>query len=261
MSPSPAPELVTFHLWGVRTREVPWAASRMLVHRARLRPARIPGLRFARLLGTGHGDSFTPSDADPRHWALVASWESFADADRFERHPLSRAWAAHSQETLRLRLRPLSATGRWSRTEPFGGARAGAGAPGPAAVLTRARLVARRAAQFWQAVPPVAAALRGAPGLRFARGIGEAPVGLQATFSVWDDLAAATAFAYRTPEHRQVITRTAQAGWYAEQLFARFAVIDSEGSLDGREPFGEGPASARAAASVPAETAASRTGS
>jgi hypothetical protein len=92
--------------------------------------------------------------------------------------------------------------------------------------------------QFWRAVPPVAEALTRAEGLRFARGIGEAPVGLQATFSVWDELDASAAFAYGTPEHRAVIARTTETGWYAEQLFARFAVLDAHGLVDGRDPMG-----------------------
>ena len=39
---------------------------------------------------------------------------------------------------------------------------------------------------FWASVPPVADALDDSPGLMLRVGIGEAPVGLQGTFSVWD---------------------------------------------------------------------------
>jgi hypothetical protein len=214
----------------------------MLVHRRQLRSAAaVPGLRFARLLGTGRGESFTPRDADPRHWALLASWDTAHAAERFESHPVIRAWGAHSVERWRLRLRPLASKGLWARGEPFGPAAVPAApairSPGPYAVLTRARLVARQAVRFWKAVPPVAEALTRAEGLRFARGIGEAPVGLQATFSVWDGLDASAAFAYGTPEHRAVIARTAQTGWYAEQLFARFAVLDAQGLVEGRDPL------------------------
>jgi hypothetical protein len=214
----------------------------MLAHRHQLRrPAGVPGLRFARLLGTGRGKSFTPGDADPKHWALLASWDTAQSAERFESSTVVRAWSSHSVECWRLRLRPLTSKGLWARTEPFGPAAAAPAAapgPGPYAILTRARLVARKAVQFWKAVPPVAEALTRAEGLRFARGIGEAPVGLQATFSVWDELDASAAFAYGTPEHRAVIARTTETGWYAEQLFARFAVLDAHGLVDGRDPMG-----------------------
>jgi hypothetical protein len=239
-----APALVTFHLWGVARRHVPWALSRMIRHRSPLR--RVPGLRFARLLGTGHGRSFTPGDADPRHWALLATWDTEEQAATFDREGLVREWDAHCDERWRVRLKPVSSVGSWSGKAPFGPHRSErtAGAArvtgAPCAVLTRARLAPRKAAAFWRATPPVAAAVAIAPGLRFARGIGEAPIGLQATFSVWDDSAAAAAFAYDSPAHRAVLDRTGPEGWYAEQLFARFAVIDASGEVDGRDPLAMG---------------------
>jgi hypothetical protein len=97
--------------------------------------------------------------------------------------------------------------------------------------------VLRRAARFWSAVPPVSADLHRAPGLRMAVGIGEAPLGLQGTFSVWDSSAALNAFAYDRPEHAAVVARTARERWYAEELFARLAVLSSRGTVDGADPL------------------------
>ena len=34
-----------------------------------------------------------------------------------------------------------------------------------------------------------------------------------------------------------VVARTAPARWYAEELFARFAVEAADGSVDGRDPL------------------------
>lgn len=102
--------------------------------------------------------------------------------------------------------------------------------------MTRARLVARRAVRFWRAVPPVSADLHRAPGLRLALGIGEAPIGLQGTFSVWDSASALTGFAYSRPAHAAVVRATASHGWYAEELFARFALLSSRGTLAGVDP-------------------------
>jgi hypothetical protein len=235
---SPPPELVTLHLWGVAGRHIPWALSRMALHRRLLSPVDVAGLRFAKLLGTGHGHSFTPTDADPRHWALIASWETARHAAAFESGRLVSSWDARSVERWRLHLRPLASRGRWSGATPFDPAEPGFNVAGPCAILTRARLVPSKMITFWRAVPPVAAELSDAQGLRFARGIGEAPIGLQATFSVWDDLEAAASFAYRSAAHLRVIERTLETGWYAEQLFARFAVIDSRGMVDGHDPLG-----------------------
>src|SRR4051794_12337884 len=197
---------------------------------------RWPGLVFGKLLGTGSGRTFTVTDADPRRWAVLAVWDDEAAADAFDGSPLVRRWRRAAEEEFTVRLRPLAARGRWSRREPFG-----APVPqrwdGPVAAITRARLTARKAATFWRAVPPVSADLHDSPGLRLALGIGEAPVGLQGTFSVWSSAEALNGFAYGRPAHAAVVDRTAREGWYAEELFARFAVLSTRGTVAGREPL------------------------
>jgi hypothetical protein len=107
---------------------------------------------------------------------------------------------------------------------------------GPVAALTRARITARRTVQFWRSVPPVSTDLHRSTGLRLAIGIGEAPIGLQGTFSLWDSAASLTDFAHRRAPHQEAVRRTTELGWYSEELFARFAVLDVEGTFDGREP-------------------------
>ena len=230
--------LVTLHLWGVPRRAVPRAVLHMATDRPALR--RSPGLRFAKLLGTGSGRTFTVRDADPLRWGLLAVWDDDAAATAFDdRGPVPRAWRRLADEEWTARLEPLATRGRWSRQEPVGRP-----APrprhGPVAAVTRARLVLRRAATFWAAVPPVSADLHESPGLRMAIGIGEAPLGLQGTFSVWDSTAALNAFAYRRAPHAEVIRRTQREGWYAEELFARFAVLATSGTVDGVDPLGQG---------------------
>ncbi|MEI5674761.1 MULTISPECIES: hypothetical protein [unclassified Nocardioides] len=223
--------IVELHVWGV-DRVVP-ALLRTATGRLRLRGT--PGLRFAKLLGTGSARTFTPGDADPHHWAALTVWEDASYADRFARGPFVSGWDAAAHERLRVRTSPLAARGRWSRQEPFG-----APAPepwdGPVAALTRARLRPTRALSFWRAVPPVVADLHGSPGLRLAVGVGEAPVGVQGTFSLWTDAAALVGFAYRSPAHLAAVERTAPERWYAEELFARLAVHEVEGTYEGRTP-------------------------
>ena len=227
--------LVTLHLWHVPPRAVPRAVLHMATDRLQLR--RTPGLRFAKLLGTGSGRTFTVRDADPLRWGLLAVWDDDTAADAFARGPLPRAWRTFADEQWVAALAPLATRGRWSRREPFGRPEPQPW-QGPVAAITRARLVLRRAASFWAAVPPVSADLNQAPGLRLALGIGEAPVGLQGTFSVWDSTAALNAFAYRRPAHAEVIDRTRREGWYAEELFARFAVRSASGTVGGVDPLG-----------------------
>ena len=228
-----APALVTVHLWGVPTRSVVAAASRMALDRRHL--VRAPGVRFAKLLGTGSGRTFSVTDADPRRWALLVAWDSPADAEAFEHGRTVRAWSELSQERLLVRMRPLSSRGTWSGVAPFG-APGRARCSGPVASITRARLRPLKTPTFWKAVPPVAADLQRARGLRLALGIGEAPVGLQGTFSLWQDENALRSFAHRRTPHQEVIRRTAAEHWYSEELFARFEVLDVEGTINGRTP-------------------------
>ena len=232
MESSGAPAVVTLHLWTVPTRAVAPAVARMAWDRRHLR--RTPGLRFAKLLGTGDGRTFTVRDADPRRWGLLACWDDTQAVRRFATGPVARAWQRLADETWRVDLRPLSARGRWAGVEPFG-------APtgrhdSTVAAITRARLTARKARTFWRAVPPVSARLHRSPGLRFAVGVGEAPLGLQGTFSLWDTAADLRAFAYDSAEHVDAVRRTTEVGWYREELFARFAVVASEGTVDGVDP-------------------------
>lgn len=146
-------------------------------------------------------------------------------------------------ESYTLLLRPTRWHGRWGGMEPFGPAQPQAassqvtGAPGPLAVLTRAAIRPGQLAAFWRAVPASQEGLRDQPGLLASVGLGEVPLLYQATFSVWQDAASLRAFAYQGAGHRAAIARTRRDDWYAEELFARFAVLDTQGTWEGRDPL------------------------
>ena len=231
--------LVTLTLWGVGPVAVPRAVLRMALDRRHL--ARAPGLTFAKLLGTGEGRTFTLRDADPLHWGLLAVWEDARSAERFAAGRTHRAWEAFARERLQVTLRPIASRGLWSGKQPFGNPSPHQ-ALGPVAALTRARIRLGRARAFRRAVPPVSADLHSVPGLRLAVGVGEAPVGLQGTFSVWESSQALVEFAHKRVAHRDVVRRTTQEQWYAEELFARFDVLDLVGTLHGRRPGLDGTA-------------------
>lgn len=222
---------VTMHLWRVPVGRVPAAVLRMGVDRGRLPGT--PGLTFHKLLGTGDGRTFSPRDADLRTWALLCAWTDRDAADAFEGHPTPRGWRRIAGEEWRADLGCLRTRGCWSGREPFTPDPALDGWAGAVASVTRARLAPRRTATFWRAVPPVVADLA-ADGPLLQVGIGEAPVGLQGTFTVWRDADALAAFAYRRPAHRKAIADTQRLGWYTEELFARFAVLEQRGTAFGR---------------------------
>ncbi|GGK70334.1 monooxygenase [Mangrovihabitans endophyticus] len=223
---------VDLYVWRVPRRAIPAVLWRMAVDPRRTRA--LPGVRFVKLLGTGTGTGFGPGDVDATRYAALVVRDHDAPEVTWP------GWDRIAVARARLRLNPLASRGRWSGRAPFGvpRTRRTGRADGPVLALTRARLRPAKALTFWRSVPPVAAELHAAPGLLARFGIGEAPVGWQGTVSVWRGTADLTAFAYRQPEHRAVIARTPTDRWYAEDLFARFAVVGVEGDravLDWRE--------------------------
>lgn len=206
---------VRLHVWRVRRRSVPLAFWGMAIDRRRLRR----DAEFVKLLGTGRGSEFGAGAGDLTRWAAIIV------GDPPVTPPMRGATAACT-----LTLEPIASRGTWAGRAPF--EPAGRPGDGMIAVLTRARLKARKAPAFWKAIDPVARTLPGADGMICAFGVGEAPVGFQGTVSLWRSAADVVRFAYRQPEHAAVVDRTAREGWYAEELFARFRVLDVTGDRE-----------------------------
>ncbi len=218
---------VVLDVWTVRTSAVGRAFWRMAADPRALKG--LPGLTFHKSLGTGAGRRFTAADADLRQWALLTCW---TDDDRALAPTLDR-WNRLATSHTRFQLATIASHGQWSGREPFLADPELRRWQGPVAAVTRARVRPQRWREFQGAVPAVAQIMDDCPGLRFRIGIGEAPIGLQGTFSVWDSAADLKQFAYGTDVHRQVIDQTHRRQWYSEELFARFAVT----SVEGRVPW------------------------
>jgi len=186
----------------------------------------IEGLTFHKILGTGKGDTFTLNDADPRHWALLSVWVSEAHPS-FERRLFIRAMNSIASQHRRLSLLPISARGTWAGTQPFA-TQTRQQSESKILVITRARIKVRWWRYFYSQVPPVIVDLQKASGLQERFGIGEAPVGLQGTISIWNDNDSIKDFAYRTAAHQDVMDKTLTLKWYSEELFARFEVLRDE---------------------------------
>jgi len=235
--------IASFHLirdgWGNASK----GFSRMGLDRPELR--RVDGLEFWRLLGTGRGRTMTPS-MDPRRWAMFGVWRDEAALDAFlVSSPVALRWGELAEEAWHVRLELLRARGSWGGVEVGSGQWAvGSGgqwavgrAEGPVAVLTRASVRPSRLLAFHRAVPPPALELEGAAGVLAALGIGERPVGTQATFSLWRSEEDMRRYAYESPAHADVIRRRREEGWYSEELFARFRPYGSRGTWDGHDPL------------------------
>ena len=186
-------------------------------------------ISFFKLLGTGKGQTFTPRDADPKRWGLLVVLPK-SSVDKFDNSKLINSWRRCASSEYRTLLSPIASHGQWAGEDPFPLTQS-ASWDGKIAAITRARIVPSKNLLFWRAVPPVTASLQGSPGLISAIGIGEAPIGLQGTFSIWENAGALRNFAYNQPAHQKAIAATAEHKWYAEELFARFAVTHERGEL------------------------------
>ena len=225
--------IASFHLIDEPAWKIPIVLSRLGADRLRL--ARVPGLVFWRLLGTGHDDD-TGRGADLSRSALFAVWDDEQRLDAFlADSPIARRWRS-AEESWHVRLRSIGGHGTWKGVDALAGLDAGT-ADGPVAIITRANVRRGSWRAFGAASEVVDAELHRAPGLVDVVGIGETPVGSLATFSLWQSLAAARNFAYSMPDHLEVVRRTRAEGWYAEEMFARFEPYASSGTWNGRDPL------------------------
>ena len=217
-------EVTVIYFWNIKPRNIGFALLRMALDRGALR--RLSGVRFAKMLGTGKGETFTPRDADANRWGALVVIDS-ANVQALDNSKLVKRWRAHSLSEVRYLLDPISSHGLWAKTNPF--AYSAVQTDGEVIAITRARIKWVQNLRFWRAVPPVTQSLHSSPGLINTIGIGEAPIGLQGTFSHWQTGAALRNFAYKGAAHQDAIAATERHNWYAEELFARFAVRDIRG--------------------------------
>ena len=217
-------ELTVIYFWKIKPSKVGFALVRMALDRRSLR--RIKGVHFAKMLGTGKGETFTPRDADAGRWGALVVIDQ-ANLQQLDNSKLVNRWRANSLSEVRYLLDPISSHGLWAKVNPF--AYATAQTDGEVIAITRARIKWFQNFRFWRAVPPVTQSLHSSPGLINTIGIGEAPIGLQGTFSHWRTGADLRNFAYKGAAHQVAIAATERHQWYAEELFARFAVREIRG--------------------------------
>jgi hypothetical protein len=205
-----------------------WGWSRLVRGQSGLRGA--AGLRFAKVLGSGveGGFGLKPSASI---LGLFCVFQDAASADAFTANDgLMRRWQDRSRESFCVKMQVYSCRGSWA-----GNRLAVTATPpqaGPVVSLTRASIKPSRAAAFWRMQPPAERSLERATGCRLAIGVGEAPLLRQATFTVWDDVAAMDRYA-RSGAHQEAIVAAARGGFFSESMFVRFAPYEIHGQWKG----------------------------
>ncbi len=197
--------------------------------------AKVPGLTFSKMLGSGNGNGFSiwPNFGV---YGLLGVWDNEAVAqDFFEQSPLFQSFQAQSTEISIVYLKTAKVHGTWDGGTPFV-----ENIPfkpeAPLAVLTRATIRSKYLWHFWRFVPGVSKAMwrEHQEGLVFSIGIGEVPLVQQATFSLWKNSELMQTYAYKGKFHSAVVKKTRELGWYKEELFARFHPFRVEGTWQGK---------------------------
>jgi len=200
---------------------------------------------FYKLMGSGKNGTFDKTP-DWQQWAILAAFEQGLPNDVLSQQGyisllygsfIGRWLRAFRCEVFTFLLQPIEGHGRWDGQQPFGELPKQTDYEGHLAVLTRATIRLRRLRQFWRHVPAVANRMATAEGLVTSIGIGEVPWIKQATFSVWQSKTAMKQFAYNQHEHTDVIRKTYQQQWYREEMFIRFIILQSQGTLRQRNPL------------------------
>ncbi len=209
-----------------------WALTMM--GGARLSMARVPGIGFWKLCGSGTGEGFTPRP-NTAVYAILATWPDLETAQRA--HATASIFARYrtrASENWTLYMTASSVRGQWSGQTPF--VASDTPETGPLAALTRATIKPGILSRFWGRVPDISNVIGKDPNVMFKIGIGEVPWLHQVTFSIWPDAARMANFA-RTGPHAEAIRAVRDEGWFREELYARFSLLSEEGTWGGRSPL------------------------
>lgn len=209
-----------------------WAFAMMGLARPAM--ARLPGVGFWKLCGSGVGEGFTPL---PNFgvYAILCTWPDLETAQRAHASAsIFARYARRASEHWTLYMSTDTVRGAWSGATPFEASPQRG--PGPLAALTRATIRPGILARFWGRVPNISRVIGQDPNVIFKMGIGEVPWLHQVTFSIWPDAARMANFA-RTGPHAEAIRAVRDEGWFREELYARFTLLSDEGTWGGTSPL------------------------
>ncbi|MBX9784889.1 MAG: spheroidene monooxygenase [Chitinophagaceae bacterium] len=200
-------------------------------------------IRFYKTLGCGRGGTFSKWP-DWQQWGLLAVKDSILDSgiQTGNTNELIKsiygsfiAWwfRVFRCETFTILLEPIEGHGTWNGKEAFGKLPPKSDYEGMIAILTRASIRIRKLPRFWKHVGDAANEMAHADGFLFSQGIGEWLWLRQATLSVWQSKEQMKNFAYKMKHHAEVIRKTRQEKWYSEDMFVRFKVLATSGTIKG----------------------------
>ena len=190
---------------------------------------KINGLTFFKPLGTGSGNGFSIKP-DFSIFGFVAVFKSEELAKEFLGTDVMKEYTKTTTSYSHVLMHTVKSHGEWGKQSPFESS-VEYDKTKPLAVITRATIKPKLAYQFWKNVPAVSKSMDKYDELIFSKGIGEFPLLMQATFSLWSSAEAMMNYAYKNPKHAEMVKKTRELNWYSEELFARFQPFYQEGNL------------------------------
>jgi hypothetical protein len=231
-----------------KKRFIYFALSAMALHRLPLLWNR--QVVFHKTLGCGRGGTFSRQPDWQQYGLLVVrrkeevdQWPPATDESEWLRRIYGRFivqwWRWLGCELLTIELEPIEGHGTWDGKEAFGPLTPKSDYEGPIGILTRATIRHSKRNRFWEHVEAVSESMRQADGYWYSVGIGESPFLRQATFSVWESKEKMKQFAYKTHKHADVVQKTRKENWYSEDMFVRFRILSTRGTLQGINPLAD----------------------
>jgi hypothetical protein len=182
-----------------------------------------PGLLQTKMMGTGSGTGFSIWP-DFKRYVILSFFESEQSAMDFLIKNQQYSWyLSNADQHMQALLVPFKGHGSWTGEVPFDYDNSVLTNSDPLAVITRATIRTKALPDFWRNVPKVSSFMHSAPALHQI-GIGEYPIFMQATFSIWKNLKSLKETAYTNTPHAEVVKKTRERNWYKEELFAEFAL-------------------------------------
>lgn len=202
---------------------------------------------FHKTLGCGKGGTFSKWP-DWQQWGVLVVKETISRVDHTPQNMIQSLkkiygsflvnwWKFFGCEIWTVVLQPIEGHGTWNGKEPFGQLSSKTEYEGPIAVLTRASIRPSKLSRFWKHVEGAAKEMATADGFLFSQGIGEWLWIRQATLSFWQSKEQMKQFAYKMKDHAEIIRKTRQEKWYSEDMFVRFKVTESIGTIKGVNPL------------------------
>ena len=166
------PQVVSFSLFRFgSTRSRLWAFVMMGLARPAM--ARIPGIGFWKLCGSGSDEGFTPIP-NTAVYAILATWPDEQSARAGTSSAIYERYRAQSEESWTLFMSADTVRGAWSGKSPFIATEQAH--EGPMVALTRATIKPSILARFWRRVPDISKVIGQDPNVIFKIGVGEVPM-------------------------------------------------------------------------------------